>query len=50
MNSISKLYGVPECDIAAVNGKIADFELFFEGQLLNIPSSITKLVQKVRDF
>lgn len=46
LNSISKIYGVPACDIAAVNEKVSDFDPVFEGQLLNIPSSITIHVQK----
>ncbi|KAI3464301.1 hypothetical protein Pfo_020964 [Paulownia fortunei] len=40
LTSISKLYGVPILEIAAANKGIADVDLVFEGQHLNIPSAI----------
>ncbi|KAK4413411.1 hypothetical protein Salat_2753700 [Sesamum alatum] len=39
LTSISKLYGVPIHDIAAVNKDIVDVDLVSEGQHLNIPSA-----------
>ncbi|KAL0456325.1 UNVERIFIED_CONTAM: hypothetical protein Slati_0971700 [Sesamum latifolium] len=39
LTSISKLYGVPIHDIAAVNKDIVDVDLVPEGQHLNIPSA-----------
>ncbi|KAL2456109.1 hypothetical protein Adt_46939 [Abeliophyllum distichum] len=40
LSSISKLYGVPIHEIAALNKDIVDVDLVFEGQRLNVPSSI----------
>ncbi|KAL0314084.1 UNVERIFIED_CONTAM: hypothetical protein Sangu_2252800 [Sesamum angustifolium] len=39
LSSISKLYGVPIHDIAAVNKDIVDVDLVSQGQHLNIPSA-----------
>ncbi|KAL0326407.1 UNVERIFIED_CONTAM: hypothetical protein Sradi_5210000 [Sesamum radiatum] len=39
LSSISKLYGVPIHDIAAVNKGIVDVDLVSQGQHLNIPSA-----------
>ncbi|KAI5655914.1 hypothetical protein M9H77_24707 [Catharanthus roseus] len=46
LSSISKLYGVPLSDIAAANEEMVGIGLVFEGQQLNIPSSITSRMQK----
>lgn len=46
LSSISKLYGVPLSDIAAANEEMVGMGLVFEGQQLNIPSSITSRMQK----
>ncbi|KAL0360005.1 UNVERIFIED_CONTAM: hypothetical protein Sradi_3685000 [Sesamum radiatum] len=45
LTSISKLYGVPIHDIAAVNKDIVDVDLVSEGQRLNIPSASAGDVQ-----
>lgn len=45
LTSISKQYGVSVYSIAAVNKNIVDVDLVFEGQRLNIPSSVREELQ-----
>lgn len=47
LTSISKQYGVSVYSIAAVNKNIVDVDLVFEGQRLNIPSSVREELQAV---
>ncbi|KAH9781487.1 hypothetical protein KPL71_008496 [Citrus sinensis] len=47
LTSISKQYGVSVYSIAAVNKNIVDVDLVFEGQRLNIPSSVREELQAI---
>lgn len=50
LTSISKLYGVPVLEIADSNKEIADVNLVFEGQRLQIPSAVAESSQLVSHF
>ncbi|XP_057793698.1 uncharacterized protein LOC131010266 isoform X1 [Salvia miltiorrhiza] len=45
LTSISKLYGVPVLEIADSNKEIADVNIVFEGQRLQIPSAVAGCAQ-----